>query len=223
MAPMSEPRAQIAIVDYGMGNLRSAAKALEHVGAAVTVTSERDVIEAADALILPGVGAFPEAMRQIGERRLAQPIRERVAAGTPLLGICLGMQLLFDFSDEHGWGGGPRPAPRPRRCAPGRRPQASPHRLVRDRAAAPSSAHGGPRTRGRAVLLRPLVRRPARSRAPARDEPPRRGVRRGGRPRQRLRHPVPPGEVERGGPADALRVRRDRHAGGGRIDEHNCR
>lgn len=106
MAPMSEPRAQIAIVDYGMGNLRSAAKALEHVGAAVIVTSRRSELLEADALVLPGVGAFPEAMRRIEERSLAAPIRERVGSGAPLLGICLGMQLLFEFSDEHGGAAG---------------------------------------------------------------------------------------------------------------------
>lgn len=102
MAAVSEPRPQIAIVDYGMGNLRSAAKALEHVGAEVTVTFDHGAIAAADALVLPGVGAFPEAMRRIEERDLALPIRERVAAGVPLLGICLGMQLLFESSSELG-------------------------------------------------------------------------------------------------------------------------
>jgi len=102
MAPVSASRPQIAVVDYGMGNLRSAAKALEHVGAEVAVSHEHDVIATADALVLPGVGAFPEAMRRIGERALAEPIRERVDAGVPLLGICLGMQLLFEFSSEHG-------------------------------------------------------------------------------------------------------------------------
>ncbi len=102
MAAMSGPRAQIAIVDYGMGNLRSAAKAIEHVGAAATVTADPEALAAADALVLPGVSAFPEAMRRIGARDLAAPIRERVAAGVPLLGICLGMQLLFESSSEHG-------------------------------------------------------------------------------------------------------------------------
>jgi len=106
MAPMSAPRPQIAVLDYGMGNLRSASKALEHVGADVTVTRDHRTIAAADALVLPGVGAFPEAMRRIGERSLEGPIRERVAAGAPLLGICLGMQLLFESSDEHGGAAG---------------------------------------------------------------------------------------------------------------------
>ncbi len=102
MAAVSEPRAQIAIVDYGMGNLRSVAKAFEHVGAAATVSADRRLLAAADALVLPGVGAFPEAMRRIDRRDLAAPIRESVAAGRPLLGICLGMQLLFESSSENG-------------------------------------------------------------------------------------------------------------------------
>jgi len=99
---MSEPRAQVAIIDYGMGNLRSAAKALEHVGATTVVTAGHDAIRAADALLLPGVGAFPEAMRRIGERSLERVIAERVGEGVPLLGICLGMELLFESSTEHG-------------------------------------------------------------------------------------------------------------------------
>lgn len=106
MAPMSEPRPQIAIVDYGMGNLCSASKALEHVGADVVVTHDHKAIAAADALVLPGVGAFPEAMRRIGERSLDQVIAERVGEGVPLLGICLGMQLLFESSSELGGAAG---------------------------------------------------------------------------------------------------------------------
>jgi imidazole glycerol-phosphate synthase subunit HisH len=91
----------VALVDYGMGNRRSVEKALEHVGARVRRTSDRDEVAAADAIVLPGVGAFPEAMRRLHGLRLTDTIRERAAAGVPLLGICLGMQLLFDSSDEH--------------------------------------------------------------------------------------------------------------------------
>jgi imidazole glycerol-phosphate synthase subunit HisH len=91
----------IAIVDYGMGNRRSVEKALEHVGARVKRTADRDAIATAEAIVLPGVGAFPEAMRRLQALRLTDTIRERAAAGVPLLGICLGMQLLFDSSDEH--------------------------------------------------------------------------------------------------------------------------
>jgi imidazole glycerol-phosphate synthase subunit HisH len=91
----------VALVDYGMGNRRSVEKALEHVGARVVRTAERDAVTAADALVLPGVGAFPEAMRRLAALDLVEPIRERAAAGVPVLGICLGMQLLFDSSEEH--------------------------------------------------------------------------------------------------------------------------
>jgi glutamine amidotransferase len=91
----------IALVDYGMGNRRSVEKALEHVGARVERTADPGALAAADAIVLPGVGAFPEAMRRLAALGLDEPIRERARAGVPLLGICLGMQLLFDHSDEH--------------------------------------------------------------------------------------------------------------------------
>jgi imidazole glycerol-phosphate synthase subunit HisH len=92
----------IAVLNYGMGNLRSVEKALEHVGAAVEVTSDHDRIRAAERLVLPGVGAFPKAMERIRELGLDAVIAERVGQGVPLLGICLGMQLLFDSSTELG-------------------------------------------------------------------------------------------------------------------------
>jgi glutamine amidotransferase len=91
---------RIAVVDYGMGNRRSVEKALEHVGARVAVTSDHQQLEAANGLVIPGVGAFPRAMRNLGELGLIELLRERAAAGTPLLGICLGMQLLFERSEE---------------------------------------------------------------------------------------------------------------------------
>jgi glutamine amidotransferase len=91
----------VALVDYGMGNRRSVEKALEHVGARVQRTAERDAIAGAGAIVLPGVGAFPEAMRRLAALDLVELLRERAAAGVPLLGICLGLQLLFDASDEH--------------------------------------------------------------------------------------------------------------------------
>jgi glutamine amidotransferase len=90
----------IAVVDYGMGNRRSVQKALERVGARVTVGSGRDELLAADGLVLPGVGAFPLAMRRLQSLGLDELIRTCTARGTPLLGICLGMQLLFDSSEE---------------------------------------------------------------------------------------------------------------------------
>jgi len=92
----------IAILDYGMGNLRSAEKAFEHVGASAPITRQHDVVRAADGVVLPGVGAFPKAMAAVRERGFDGLLRERRAAGVPILGICLGMQLLYEGSDEHG-------------------------------------------------------------------------------------------------------------------------
>lgn len=94
--------ARIAILDYGMGNLRSVEKALEHVGAVATITYDPGAIRDADGLILPGVGAFPRAMEKIGERGIDELIAERRDAGVPILGICLGLQLLFDSTTELG-------------------------------------------------------------------------------------------------------------------------
>jgi glutamine amidotransferase len=91
----------IAIVDYGMGNRRSVEKALAHVGAPAAITRSHDEIRAADGIIVPGVGAFPQAMRNLAELGLDELLRERAAAGVPLLGICLGMQVLFESSTEH--------------------------------------------------------------------------------------------------------------------------
>ncbi|WP_124728363.1 imidazole glycerol phosphate synthase subunit HisH [Staphylospora marina] len=93
----------IAIIDYGMGNLYSLEKALERLGHSSVVTSDPDVLRHADLMILPGVGAFGDAMRELEQRELAGAIRREALAGRPLLGICLGMQLLFTGSDEHGF------------------------------------------------------------------------------------------------------------------------
>jgi imidazole glycerol-phosphate synthase subunit HisH len=91
----------IAIADYGMGNRRSVEKALAHVGAESTITADHEEIRGADKVILPGVGAFPEAMRNLRATGLDDVLRERAEAGVPLLGICLGMQLLFESTTEH--------------------------------------------------------------------------------------------------------------------------
>ena len=92
----------IAIVDYGMGNLRSVQKALERVEAEAAVTNDHGQIRAADGIVLPGVGAFPKAMEAIRRLELDRVLTERVEAGVPVLGICLGMQLLFEGSEELG-------------------------------------------------------------------------------------------------------------------------
>ncbi len=96
----------LAILDYGMGNLRSAEKAFEHVGARATITRQHDEVRAADGVVLPGVGAFPKAMEAVRDLGLDALLRERHDAGTPILGICLGMQLLYEESTELGGAAG---------------------------------------------------------------------------------------------------------------------
>ncbi len=92
---------RIALLDYGMGNMRSVEKALARTGAEVVRTADPDAARAADGLVLPGVGAFPAGIERIRSLGLDELLAERCAAGVPLLGICLGMQLLFDRSTEH--------------------------------------------------------------------------------------------------------------------------
>lgn len=89
------------VVDYGMGNLLSVRRALEHVGATVCVTTEPTDLVAADRIVLPGVGAFPTAMEELNRRGFSSKIRELGRKGVPVLGICLGMQLLFDSGLEY--------------------------------------------------------------------------------------------------------------------------
>lgn len=102
---MSEPAGAaplVAIVDYGMGNRRSVEKSLQRVGARTLVTRDHEALLAADGILLPGVGAFPAAMRVIRELELDELLRSAAAAGMPLFGSCMGMQLLFEESEEHG-------------------------------------------------------------------------------------------------------------------------
>ena len=98
---IAEP-VNIAVVDYGMGNRRSVEKALEHIGARASVTSDLSRLREADGLVVPGVGAFPRAMDNLRGLGLDELLRSRVASGTPVLGVCLGMQLAFDSSTEQG-------------------------------------------------------------------------------------------------------------------------
>jgi len=106
MSGLVEEPVELAVVDYGMGNRRSVEKALEHVGARARVSAEPDVLRAAEGLVVPGVGAFPHAMDRLRELGLDELLRERLRAGTPVLGICLGMQLAFDSSSELGGASG---------------------------------------------------------------------------------------------------------------------
>lgn len=91
---------KIAVVDYDMGNLHSACKGLENAGATPTVTDDPKIIAAADAVLLPGVGSFDPAMQHLRARDLEMPIHEAIASGKPFLGICLGLQILFEASEE---------------------------------------------------------------------------------------------------------------------------
>lgn len=97
---MSMP--DVAVIDYGMGNLLSVRRGLEHCGATVTVTADPSAILSASRVVLPGVGAFGDGMAELRRHGLDAVVREVVARGTPLLGICLGMQMLLDESDEFG-------------------------------------------------------------------------------------------------------------------------
>jgi glutamine amidotransferase len=92
----------IAVVDYGVGNLRSVSKALERVGADVCVTSSPKEIDEADAVLLPGVGAFAHCMDNLRGAGLERCVRDAAASGRPFLGVCVGMQILFEESDEFG-------------------------------------------------------------------------------------------------------------------------
>ena len=92
----------IGIIDYGMGNLRSVENALRHIGAEALISDDPKVLETCGRLILPGVGAFGDCMDNMNKRNLAEPVKAWIAAGKPLLGICVGMQMLFEESEEKG-------------------------------------------------------------------------------------------------------------------------
>lgn len=92
----------MAIIDYGVGNLRSVEKAFHASGSEAVVSGDEDVLRAAERLVLPGVGAFRACMSALSERGFDRLVRERAAGGTPLLGVCVGMQMLFEESEEFG-------------------------------------------------------------------------------------------------------------------------
>ena len=96
----------IVIIDYGMGNIKSVQHALAYLGYQVKLSDEPEEITKADGVILPGVGAFPDAIRVLVNKKLDKAIKAFTAQGKPFLGICLGMQLLFSYSDEHGYSKG---------------------------------------------------------------------------------------------------------------------
>jgi imidazole glycerol-phosphate synthase subunit HisH len=98
----AEEAARICVLDYGMGNLRSVEKALQRVGARVEITTDADRARDADGVLLPGVGAFPPAISRVRELGFDALISERISAAAPVLGVCLGMQLLFEGSAEQG-------------------------------------------------------------------------------------------------------------------------
>ena len=98
--PASSPR--VAVVDYGAGNLRSVAKALERSALTVEVTSDAAALRHFDAIVLPGVGAFADAMASLRAKGLGDAVQSAIAGGKPYLGLCLGLQVLFESSDEHG-------------------------------------------------------------------------------------------------------------------------
>jgi glutamine amidotransferase len=92
----------VAIIDYGVGNLRSVEKAFAATGCEASISSDESFLRRAERLVLPGVGAFAACMKALAERGFDRLVRERASAGTPLLGVCVGMQLLFDESEEFG-------------------------------------------------------------------------------------------------------------------------
>ena len=199
--------ARICILDYGMGNLRSVEKALEHVGATATIANDAETVRAADGVILPGVGAFPKAMERVRELGLDELIAERRDAGVPILGICLGLQLLFDSTTELGGasGIGLLPGGVAELNADGLKvPHIgwSPVRWEKESRLAEGIESETPFYFVHSFAPSPEPRRSARQRRL------RRPLRLRGGARQRLRRPVPPREVERRRPAAALQLRR---------------
>jgi glutamine amidotransferase len=99
---LSHPAPEIALLDFGMGNMRSVVRAFEHAGARPCVVEDPDKVRRADRMVLPGVGSFGDCMRTLRERGLDEALQERFRAGSPYLGICLGLHALFEWGEEGG-------------------------------------------------------------------------------------------------------------------------
>ncbi len=144
---MEGTRPAIGIVDYGAGNRRSVEKAVERVGARAVLSADHDALRATDGLVLPGVGAFPAGMKLLRDGGFDDLLHERAAAGVPIFGACLGMQLLFDASTEHDGAAGLGLIAGDGPAARGAGAEASAHRLERralDRALAAARRAAGP-------------------------------------------------------------------------------
>lgn len=121
--------AKVTIVDYGVGNLLSVRRALEHCGASVALTDDIDAILASDRVVLPGVGAFGDCMHELSRRELVDPVKAYVATGRPMLGICVGMQILLDESEEFGRHPGLGLIPGKVTAIPSTRADGEPHKI----------------------------------------------------------------------------------------------
>ncbi len=119
----------VTMIDYGIGNLFSVTRALEHVGASVATTDSPHVLDRAERVILPGVGSFANGMSGLRERSLIEPLRRYAASGRPFLGICLGLQLMFDASEEFGRHEGLGLIAGEVKAVPDRRADGQPHKI----------------------------------------------------------------------------------------------
>ena len=135
----------VTIADFGSGNLLSVSRALSHIGASVTVTTSADAIARAERLVVPGVGAFADSMMGLNSRGLAEPVRAFAKSGRPTLGICVGMQMLFDASEEFGDNPGLGLIPGQVKRIPATAADGRPHKVPHigwNRLAAPGEASG---------------------------------------------------------------------------------
>ena len=119
----------VVVVDYGIGNLYSVTRALEVCGASVRVTASHEHIEAAERIVMPGVGAFADGMKGLTQRGQIEPLMRFIASGRPFLGICVGMQLLFDIGEEFGTHAGLGIIPGRVRPVPATAADGTPHRI----------------------------------------------------------------------------------------------